>query len=152
MNYFCSMEATRGPFTISTDKQKLDIAYIHHFLSVESYWAVNIPLAVVQKAIAGSLCFGLYDGEKQIGFSRMVTDCATFAFLADVFVDPAYRGKGLSKWLMETILAQPEFEGMRRIALATRDAHTLYAQYGFKPLDNPERWMIIHNPNVYKGK
>ena len=144
------MEATRGPFTISTDKQKLDIAYIHHFLSVESYWAVNIPLAVIQKAIAGSLCFGLYDGEKQIGFSRMVTDCATFAFLADVFVDPAYRGKGLSKWLMETILAHPGLQGLRRFMLATHSAHGLYAQYGFTALTFADRWMNIHKPDLYR--
>ena len=146
------MYTIRDNYVISTDKAKLDVSYIHQYLCFQSYWAGNIPIDIVKQSIEGSLCFGLFDGEKQIGFARMVTDAATFAFLADVFVDEKYRGKGLSKWLMEVMLAHPKLQGLRRIVLATKDAHGLYAQYGFRPLPLPERWMAIHNPNVYKGK
>jgi GNAT superfamily N-acetyltransferase len=137
-------------FVISTEKSKLDIDYIHNYLCHESYWAENIPIAVVKKAIEGSLCFGIYNQDKQIGFARVITDMACFAYLADVFVDKSYRGLGISKWLMEVIIAHPDLQGLRRFLLATRDAHTLYEKFGFSLLPHPEKWMHIHNPDVYK--
>jgi GNAT superfamily N-acetyltransferase len=150
------MTVHKENFSISTDKSKLDISVIHRFLS-HSYWSENIPVEIIKKSIEGSMCFGLYDGDKQtlpagrqVGFARMVTDKATFAYLADVFVLEEYRGKGLSRWLMEVILAHPDLQGLRRILLATRDAHGLYAKFGFTPLNNPDRFMHIHNPDVYK--
>lgn len=143
------MNYSRDHYTISTDKQKLDIAYIHQFLS-HSYWAENIPVEIVKRSIEGSLCFGVYEGTKQIGFARVVTDKATFAYLADVFIDEGYRGRGLSKWLVGVIVAYPELQGLRHFLLATRDAHGLYAQLGFKPLAVPERMMHILIPDAYK--
>lgn len=145
------MTITNGNYTISTDKNKLDIPFIHAFLS-SSYWAEEIPIEVVERAVAGSLCFGVYENDNQVGFARMVTDKATFAYLADVFIDEAYRGRGLSKWLVGTILAHPELQGLRRILLATRDAHGLYAQFGFTAVPNPDRWMQIARPDIYKKK
>ncbi len=136
-------------YTISTDKRRLQFAVIHDFLR-ESYWAVGIPEAVVRKSIEGSLCFGVFHGREQVGFARVITDEATFAYLADVFVLPEHRGKGLSKRLMEEIIAHPALQGLRRMLLATRDAHTLYALYGFKKLGNPDRWMEVHQPDIYR--
>lgn len=143
------MTVHQGGYTISTDNDRLDIPFIHAFLS-GSYWAENIPVAIVAKSIAGSLCFGVYEGDTQIGFARVITDKATFGYLADVFIDAAYRGRGLSKWLMDTIMAHPDLQGLRRFMLATRDAHGLYAQYGFTPLGFVDRWMNIHKPDLYK--
>lgn len=125
-------------YTISTDKSHLDIPLIHQFLSQESYWAQNIPLDVVQRSIDNSLCFGMYYGDQQVGFARVITDQATFAYLADVFVLPEHRGLGLSKQLMETISNWPTLQGLRRWMLATRDAHPLYNQFGFAALDQPD--------------
>ncbi len=142
------MTVQKEAYTISTDKARLDIAYIHAFLRT-SYWAENIPVETVRKSIEGSLCFGVYEGSRQVGFARVVTDCATFGYLADVFIDADRRGRGLSKWLMETIMQHPGLQGLRRFMLATRDAHGLYAQYGFTPLGLPERWMNIHKPGLY---
>ena len=143
------MFITKDNYSISTDKSKLDIKMIHDFLS-HSYWAENIPEETVQHSIEGSLCFGVFDGEKQVGFARMITDKATFAYLADVFIIESYRRRGLSKWLMEVILTYSELHGLRRIVLATRDAHELYKQFGFSLLTNTDRWMHIHNPDIYK--
>jgi GNAT superfamily N-acetyltransferase len=137
-------------FIISTDKGRLDVGYIHEYLSRQSYWAENIPQHVVKKSIEGSICFGIFVDNKQIGFARVITDTACFAYLADVFVDEQYRGLGLSKWLMEVILGHPDLQGLRRFLLATRDAHGLYEQFGFSVLSFPEKWMHIHNPDVYK--
>ena len=145
------MNWQKGEYNISTNKDELNVPFIHEYLSNQSYWAKGIPLKVVKKSIEGSLCFGVYHHNKQIGFARMITDCATFAYLADVFIDELYRGRGLSKWLMETIMAHPELQGLRRCMLATRDAHGLYAQYGFVPLTFPERWMQIHYPDRYQS-
>lgn len=138
---------TKNDFTISTDKSKIDIAYVHEFLS-NSYWSPGVPVETVKKAMQNSLCFGVFETEKQtlptgrqVGYARMITDTATFAYMADVFIDENYRGKGLAKWLVETILAHPDLQGLRRIILATRDAHSLYAGFGFIPFTNPERWM-----------
>lgn len=136
-------EANINGILYSIDKNKLDINYIHHFLSKESYWAKNIPIDIVQKAIAGSLCFGIYDDNKQIGFARVVTDYATFGYLADVFVDNTYRGKGISKQLMRFIMDCHELQGLRRLMLATLDAHGLYAQFGFERLEGDKRLMGI---------
>jgi GNAT superfamily N-acetyltransferase len=134
-------EATKNEFIISTNKTKLDIVLVHNYLCNESYWAKNIPIDIVKKSIEGSVCFGLYHPGEQIGFARVVTDHATFGYLADVFIIEKYRGKGLSKWLMETIMNHPDLQGFRRWMLGTRDAHSLYAKFGFRPLDNPERIM-----------
>ncbi len=141
-------EWRQGEYTISTEYARLDSAFVHDFLS-RSYWAQNIPVETVQRSIENSLCFGLYEAEKQIGFARVVTDRATFAYLCDVFVIEDYRGRGLSKWLMETILAHEELQNLRRWLLATRDAHGLYGQFGFTALDAPEVFMQRHAPNVY---
>lgn len=142
-------EWRRDEYTISTDPAKLDLDVIHGFLARDSYWAQNVPRQVVQRSIAGSLAFGLYHGERQIGFARLITDRATFAYLADVFVIDDARGQGLGKWLVGTILAHPELTGLRRWLLATGDAHGLYARFGFKPLTAPERWMEIRDSEVY---
>jgi GNAT superfamily N-acetyltransferase len=137
-------------FIISDEKNKLQPEYIHDYLSNKSYWAKNIPLETVKKSIDGSICFGMYDDEKQIGFARVVTDKATFGYLADVFIDENYRGKSLSKWLMEVIMNYPELQGLRRWMLGTKDAHSLYEKFGFEPLENPKRVMHIYNADVYK--
>lgn len=127
--------------TISTDKSLLNIPLIHHYLSTESYWAKNIPIEIVKTAIENSLCFGVYIDGQQMGFARLITDYATFGYLADVFVLADYRGKGYSKALMAEILAHPSLQGLRVWGLRTADAHGLYAQYGFSPLAKPERGM-----------
>lgn len=129
---------------ISTDKEKLDPSVIHAFLA-NSYWATGISLERVQKRIDNSLCFGVYVAEKQVGFARIITDFDSFAYLADVFILEDYRGNGLSKQLMAFILNHPELQGLRRWVLATRDAHGLYAQYDFKELAVPSRWMELFN-------
>ncbi len=134
------MDYYKDNYSISSVKEKLDILFIHQFLT-QSYWAENIPMEIVQKSIDGAMCFGVYEGERQIGFARVITDKATFGYLADVFIDENYRGRGLSKWLMQTIMDHPELQGFRSWQLATRDAHGLYAQFGFKQLENPERIM-----------
>lgn len=133
---------TASMIEISTDRSRLDIAYIHRYLSEECYWSIGRSRAVVEKSIANSLCFGMYDGDRQMGFARVVTDYATFAWLCDVFVDAAYRERGLGKQLVENVVAHPDLQGMRNFILATRDAHELYRQYGgFEALAAPERWM-----------
>jgi GNAT superfamily N-acetyltransferase len=142
------MEWTKDEYTITTDKSKIDVAFVHQFLS-SSYWAEGIPVETVERAIGGSLCFAVFHQAKQVGFARVTTDEATFAYLADVFIDESYRGKGLSKWLMEIILAHPRLQGLRRFLLATRDAHSLYSQFGFRQIPSIEPWMQIHNPKVY---
>jgi GNAT superfamily N-acetyltransferase len=118
----------------------------------ESYWAAGIPRDIVERSLRGSLCFGLYEGESQVGFARCVTDRATYAYLADVFVLPSHRRRGLSKWLMACIAAHPDLQGLRRWGLVTRDAHGLYARFGFGPLENPERHMERVDREVYAGR
>ncbi|MFI5130523.1 MAG: GNAT family N-acetyltransferase [Chitinophagales bacterium] len=157
------MTISKGSYSITTDKNLMDIDFIHRFLAT-SYWAEGITKEIISKCVRGSLCFGVFENQKnvmpdrpqgpvgrQVGFARMVTDEATFAYLADVFIADDHRGKGLSKWLMEVILAHDGLQGLRRILLATRDAHGLYAQFGFTPLSFTDRWMQIHNPDVYKN-
>ena|ERR1700739_1370236 len=139
-------------YSISTDKTKLQLDVVYNYLSVESYWAKNIPLETVKKSIEGSLCFGVYFKDKQVGFARVISDYATFAYLADVFILEPHRGKGLSKKLMVEIMKHPKLQGLRRFSLATRDAHSLYAQFGFKPLAKPESIMEIKFDNFYLPK
>jgi GNAT superfamily N-acetyltransferase len=137
-----------GTFTITCDPAKMDRAVIAEFLA-SSYWAKGIPQATVEKSLAHSLCFALLDGDRQVGFARVISDYTTIAYLGDVFVLPEYRGRGLSKWMMECIISHPELQGLRRWILATRDAHRLYERFGFTPLKKPEVFMELHNPNVY---
>ena len=134
---------TKDGYTISTNKASLQIPVIHQYLSKESYWAANIPLSIVQKSIEGSLCFGIYHtgSQQQVAFARVITDNATFAYLADVFVVANHRKKGLSKWMMETIIQHPAIKNVRRFMLATKDAHELYKKYGFNSIEKPERLM-----------
>lgn len=140
------MEIKKETFTISTDREKLDLKFIHHYLSNESYWAQGIPYGKIVAAADHSLNFGLYTGERQIGYARVVTDFARIAYLADVFVLPEFRGRGLSKWLMKVIMDQPELQGLRRWMLHTRDAHGLYEQYGWAPPERPETYLEVYNP------
>ena len=133
-------------FTISTDKSLIDFDAVYKYLSEDSYWAKGIPAERLRNAIANSLCFGIYQQNKQVGFARVVTDKATFAYICDVFVLPGFRGIGLSKWLIQTIVESPELQGLRRWSLATADAHGLYSQFGFTTLSRPERWMEKFKP------
>jgi len=133
-------------FFISTDKSLLDFETIYRYLSEESYWAKGIPAERLEKAIENSMCFGVYKEKTLAGFTRVITDKATFAYLCDVFILPAYRGVGLSKWLMQTINEHPELQGLRRWSLATADAHGLYSQFGFTELSRPDRWMEKYKP------
>ncbi|SFT62592.1 Acetyltransferase (GNAT) domain-containing protein [Pseudovibrio denitrificans] len=136
---------------ISTDKNKLQLNKIYQFLSEEAYWSKGLPRETFDKAIANSICFGAYlENGEQVAFARVVTDQATFAYLADVFVTPAQRGKGISKKLMKAIDAHPDLQGLRRFMLATADAHELYKQFGFTPLSTPDRMMERHNKTVYQ--
>jgi GNAT superfamily N-acetyltransferase len=136
-------------YQIRTDRALLDVALIHDYLSRDSYWAKQVPRAVVERAIANSLCFGLYEAERQIGFARVVTDAATFGYLADVFIVASHRGRGLGRRLMQAVMAHPDLQGLRRFMLATRDAHGLYAQFGFAAPARPEVLMERHDPDIY---
>ncbi|MBJ7537401.1 GNAT family N-acetyltransferase [Marinomonas sp. C1424] len=138
-------------YKISTDHNDLDFEVIYSFIS-NSYWAKDIPRVTLQKALENSLCFGVYkDSGEQVGFARLITDRATFAYLADVFILDSYRGVGLSKWLMSHLVDHPDLQGLRRMMLATNDAHGLYAQYGFEAIKNPEILMQIWQPDVYNN-
>jgi len=142
-------DVARGEYVISSDRARLPVADVHRWPCDESYWARGIPRAVVQTAVQNSLNFGLYHGADLVGFARVVTDYATFAYVGDVFVLPAHRGRGLSKWLMATIAADPRLSGFRRWILATRDAHGLYAQAGYAALAQPDRWMEMRPVKGY---
>ena len=144
-------EIEEGDLLISTDKTLLNRTFIHQFLSERSYWAQGIPMETMNRSIENSLCFGLYRAGRQVGFARVVTDCATFAWLADVFIVESERGQGLGKKLVPAILAHPQLQGLRRFMLGTRDAHGLYARFGFAPLENVERFMQIQNLDCYKA-
>jgi N-acetylglutamate synthase-like GNAT family acetyltransferase len=137
-------------FLISTDTQRIDLDVVHGFLT-ECYWAKGISKETVARSVKHSLCFGVYKAGKQVGFARVISDFATYAYIGDVFVLKKYRGHGLAKRLMQCIMAHPDLQGMRRWSLVTRDAHGLYSRFGFTALKSPERHMEIHNPNVYKG-
>jgi GNAT superfamily N-acetyltransferase len=140
------MEIVNGEFTISTDRAKLDMGFIHEYLAKKLYWVPGIPLEKVVTAADHSLNFGVYHGDRTIGYARIVTDYARVAYLADVFIVEEYRGRGLSKWLMEVIMAHPDLQGLRRWMLHTKDAHGLYAQFGWSAAAKPDRYMEIENP------
>lgn len=141
-------EWQRGEYTISTDKSRLDLQAIHAFLRT-SYWSQNVPFALVERAIEHSMVFGLYKATQQTGMARVITDRATFAYISDVFVLEPHRGLGLGVWLMEVVRSHPDLQGLRRLLLATRDAHGLYQKAGFTPLNAPERFMEVWDPDVY---
>ncbi|CAN5584476.1 GNAT family N-acetyltransferase [soil metagenome] len=143
------MEWKRSEFTISTDRERLQLDAIYKFLTEESYWAKTRTREQTETAVKNSLPFGVYKGENQIGFARVVTDYATFAYLGDVYILQEFRGQGLSKWLMEVLINHPELQGFRRWVLATRDAHTLYEKFGFTELKHPTRWMEKAAPDAY---
>jgi len=144
------MEAKRGDFTISTDPARLDREVIHRFLSESSYWARKIPREIVNRSIDGSLTFGIYDEDSQVGFARVITDRATFAYVCDVFVLDSHRGHGLGMWLMDTIRAHPDLQGLRKWVLTTRDAHGLYRKSGFREVEDPVRYMEILDRQIYE--
>ncbi len=143
-------EYQKGEFLLSSDPDKLDLDMIHGYLSKHSYWAQNIPSIVVERSLKNSLSFGLYHKKKQIGLVRVITDRATFAYLADTFVIDEYQGKGLGTWMIETVIKSSELQGLRRWQLSTRDAHDFYQKFGFHALEYPDRHMTIKNHNVYK--
>ena len=138
----------RGEYFISTDRDRLNVDLIHQFLSTSAYWALGRTRETVERSIENSLPFGVYEGAAQVGFARVITDYATFAYLADVFVLPEFRGRGLSVWLMEVISGHPQLQGFRRWVLATKDAHGLYRKFGFEGLKEPARWMERFTPSL----
>lgn len=140
-----AIEWNRGDYIISTDPARLDLEVIHDFLST-SYWATGRSVETISRSIGNSLAFGVYKQGRQIGFARVITDYATLAWIADVFILDEFRGQGLSKWLMGVITTHPELQGFRRWILATKDAHGLYEKFGFTELRRPERWMERHDP------
>ena len=143
-----AQEWQRGAYLISTDKSRLDLQKIHDFLA-NSYWSEGIPIETVRRAIEHSLTFGIYYDARQVGFARVVTDSATFAYLADVFILAPFRGQGLGVWLMEVVMAHPDVQGLRRWLLATKDAHSLYQKVGFTTLHAPDRFMEKLVPDIY---
>ena len=143
------MHVEQGEFTISTEADRLQIDTIHDFLTRKAYWARDRTLRQTETAIKNSICFGLYHGDRQIGFARVISDKATFAYIGDLFVLDEFRGKGLSKWLMETIIGHSDLQDLRRWLLATKDAHGLYAKFEFASLRFPDRWMEKTAPDAY---
>jgi GNAT superfamily N-acetyltransferase len=141
-------DTTNGQYWITTDPQKLDLDAIHAFLS-RSFWAEGIPKETVATSIANSLCFGLFDNAEQVGFARVVTDRATYGYLCDVYVLESHRGRDLGKWLIATVMAHPDLQGLRRFQLVTRDAHGLYRRHGFKVPDDPDRHMELFRHGMY---
>jgi len=142
-------ERKRGNFCISTDPARLDLTAIHAYLS-RSYWAEGIPKDLVAKSIEGSICFGLFDADRQIALARVITDKATFAYLCDVYVLEEYQRSGLGQWLMEAVCSHPDLQNLRRFVLLTRDAHKLYEKFGFKLPEDPSRYMEIARPDIYR--
>lgn len=147
-------EEKMGSYLVSCDPEKLQLDRIHRYLSEDSYWCVGIPKDFVKKAIDNSLCFGVYDAAKgpliQVGFARIVTDFATFAWICDVYIEKEYRKNGLSKWMMSFLMKHPQLKNLRRICLATLGAHTLYEKYGFAVTQTPTSWMEIKDNDIYK--
>jgi GNAT superfamily N-acetyltransferase len=144
-------EWRRGEYTISTDNERLDLAIIHDFISNHSYWGRRRRITTVQRSLDHSLNFGIFKKDQQVGFARVVTDFATFAWIADVFILEEHRGQGLAKWLMKSILSHPELQGFRRWVLATKDAHELYRKFGFQELRRPERWLERPDPQMQEA-
>jgi GNAT superfamily N-acetyltransferase len=146
------LEYHKDGYTISTDKTRLDIPAIHRYLSDEAYWSPGIPAEIVERGIENSLCFGLYLGQTQTGFARVISDYASFAYLCDVFILQPYRSQGLGKWLMACVMAHPALQGLRNFLLFTKDAHGLYARYGFTQVADPGRIMVKRDPDIYLKK
>ncbi|HKQ99592.1 MAG TPA: GNAT family N-acetyltransferase [Pyrinomonadaceae bacterium] len=146
-----AIEWRRGDYLISTDRERLDLKVIHDFLTNSSYWAVGRSLETVRRSIENSLSFGIYANERQIGFGRVVTDYATFAWIADVFILDEFRGQGLGTWIVEVMIEHPELQGFRRWTLATKDAHDIYRKFGFAELKRPERWMERRDPKTQES-
>ncbi|MBV8053418.1 MAG: GNAT family N-acetyltransferase [Acidobacteriaceae bacterium] len=144
------MEKRRGEFLLSTDRDRLDLDLIHGFLT-ECYWAKGIPIETVRRSIENSLCFGVYTKHQQVGFARVISDFATYAYIGDVFILESFRGQGLGKWMTQCIMQHPGLQRLRRWSLVTRDGHGLYAHFGFTLLQSPERYMEIHNSDVYRA-
>ena len=142
---------TRDGYTLSADPARLDLDVIYGFLT-NCYWSRGIPREVVARSIENSLCFGVYEGTKQVGFARVISDFATYAYIGDVFILQSHRGRGLSQWMMECIMNHPKLQKLRRWTLVTRDAHGLYAKFGFTAVAKPESNMELHNPAVYERK
>jgi len=142
-------EYRKGEFLVSTDRALIDLDVVHGFLT-KCYWAKGIPRDVVARSIENSLCFGVYAEGKQVGFARVISDYATYAYIGDVFLLESFRGRGLGKWLMECIMLHPRLQGLRRWSLVTSDAHGLYAQFGFEALKKPQNYMELHRPDVYQ--
>lgn len=143
-------EWTRGSQVVSTDRSRIDLDVVHEYLR-DSYWAAGMPRDLLKRAIENSLTFAVFDGQRQVGFARVITDCATYAYLSDVFIVEAHRGRGLSKWLMECILSHPDLQGLRRFALFTRDASGLYERYGFGPARSRSMYLERYMPDVYRA-
>jgi GNAT superfamily N-acetyltransferase len=139
----------KAVYSISTDSPRFDLDLIHSFLTT-CYWAEGIPRDVVQRSIENALCFGVFDGDQQVGFARVISDYATYAYIGDVFILESHRGRGLGKELMRAIMEHPRLQNLRRWSLVTRDAHRLYEEFGFTALSNPDGYMEIRNPNVYR--
>lgn len=148
---FDPFELKHGEYLISTDRNKLDLNMIYWFLSTQAYWSPAIPFEKVQRASEHSLCFGVYFGDKQIGYARIISDYTSIAYLGDVFILKEFRGQGLSKWLMQTIQSHPDLQGLRRWILLTKDAHGLYKQTGWNEIAQPELWMEIHQKVFISG-
>src|SRR5580704_4347397 len=139
----------KGEFEITTDQARLDLNVIHEYLAQHSYWARGIPRPTLEKSVRNSLSFGLYQGNRQMGFARVISDYATVAYLGDVFVLPEYRGRGLAKWLMQCVASHPDLQNLRRWILVTSDAHGLYRKYGFTQLARHDSFMELYDPDVY---
>jgi ribosomal protein S18 acetylase RimI-like enzyme len=142
------LDLPNGRYSVTADRARIDVDAVHAFLT-RSFWARGIAKELVAKSIQHSLCFGVFDGQAQVAFARVVTDYSTYAYLCDVYVLEEYRGKGLGVWMMESVMAHPDLQGLRRFQLVTRDAHGLYARFGFKAPDHPERQMEIFRPDMY---
>ena len=145
------MQWHQAEYEVHTDVAAFDFDIIHGYLA-KSYWSPGIPEATLRKALAGSLCFGMFAEGRQIGFARVISDRATFAYLCDVFVLPGFQGKGLGKWLMDCVMAHPDLQALRRMVLVTRDAHGLYREFGFTGLANPDGYMELHRPDIYRSE
>ena len=146
------MEWQKDEYRISTDKSKLDVGMIHHFLYTTAHWAIGRPMSIVRKSIENSHCFGVYEGDKQVGFARIVTDGATVGWICDMFILPSHRNSGLGKWLVESMMEHPDVKDLRRILLNTRDAHDLYIKYAsFRPLLKPESWLERFNESPLRN-
>ncbi len=145
------MESIRGDYVVTCDPSKIDLEVVAGFLA-ESYWANGIPFETVERSVRNSLCFALLKRSQQVGFARVITDYSTIAYLGDVFILPDHRGLGLGQWLIGCVTSHPRLRGLRRWILATRDAHALYEKFGFRRLKHPERFMEIHDPDIYSGR